>query len=84
VPNLREYAETFGLDAVRVGRLPSRAVLMHPGPMNRGVEMMVDPSTLPNSLIHQQVSNGVSVRMAVLFDLLAGESSASHLSQVAS
>jgi aspartate carbamoyltransferase catalytic subunit len=52
--------------------------------MNRGVEMMVDPSTLPNSLIHQQVSNGVSVRMAVLFDLLAGESSASHLAQVAS
>jgi aspartate carbamoyltransferase catalytic subunit len=46
--------------------------------------MMVDPSTLPNSLIHQQVSNGVSVRMAVLFDLLAGESSATHLAQVAS
>ena len=46
--------------------------------------MLIDPSVLPNSLIHRQVANGVSVRMAVLFDLLAGESSAANLAQVAS
>jgi aspartate carbamoyltransferase catalytic subunit len=46
---------------------------MHPGPMNRGVEMLIDPSDIPNSLIHRQVTNGVSVRMAVLFDLLSAE-----------
>lgn len=84
VPNLREYAEMYGLDAVRVAKLPAHSVIMHPGPMNRGVEMLIDPSALPNSLIHKQVANGVSVRMAVLFDLLAGESSAGHLQQVAS
>jgi aspartate carbamoyltransferase catalytic subunit len=84
VPSLREYGETFGLDAGRVAKLPSTAVIMHPGPMNRGVEMLVDPSALPNSLIHQQVANGVAVRMAVLFDLLAGESSTAHLATVAS
>jgi len=84
VPNLREYAETYGLDGARADMLPAHAVVMHPGPMNRGVEMLVDPSALPNSLIHRQVANGVSVRMAVLFDLLAGESSAANLQQVAS
>jgi aspartate carbamoyltransferase catalytic subunit len=84
VPSLREYGETFGLDAARAAKLPSTAVIMHPGPMNRGVEMLVDPSALPNSLIHQQVANGVAVRMAVLFDLLAGESSTAHLATVAS
>ncbi|MFM7047806.1 MAG: aspartate carbamoyltransferase catalytic subunit [Actinomycetota bacterium] len=84
VPNLREYAESYGLDAVRAAKLPPHAVIMHPGPMNRGVEMLIDPSALPNSLIHKQVANGVSVRMAVLFDLLAGESSAANLQQVAS
>lgn len=84
VPSLREYGETFGLDAARAAKLPSTAVIMHPGPMNRGVEMLIDPSALPNSLIHQQVANGVAVRMAVLFDLLAGESSTAHLATVAS
>jgi aspartate carbamoyltransferase catalytic subunit len=83
VPNLREYAERYGLDAPRAAKLPPHAVLMHPGPMNRGVEMLVDPSLLPNSLIHRQVANGVAVRMAVLFDLLAGESSAANLAPAA-
>jgi aspartate carbamoyltransferase catalytic subunit len=81
VPNLREYAEHFGLDAARADRLTSSAVVMHPGPMNRGVEMLIDPTALKNSLIHRQVSNGVSVRMAVLFDLLAGGQSAVSLQQ---
>ena len=73
VPSLYEYSTTYGLDEKRVAALQASAVVMHPGPMNRGVEMLIDPSEIPNSLIHRQVTNGVSVRMAVLFDLLSAE-----------
>ncbi len=73
VPSLYEYSTTYGLDEKRVVALQTSAVVMHPGPMNRGVEMLIDPSDIPNSLIHRQVTNGVSVRMAVLFDLLSAE-----------
>jgi aspartate carbamoyltransferase catalytic subunit len=70
VPSLREYTTRFGLTAERARRLPEHALIMHPGPMNRGVEIAVDPSELPGSVITQQVTNGIAVRMAVLFDLL--------------
>jgi aspartate carbamoyltransferase catalytic subunit len=70
VPSLREYTSRFGLTPARAARLPEHALIMHPGPMNRGVEMAVDPSELPGSVITQQVTNGIAVRMAVLFDLL--------------
>lgn len=70
LPAISEYSSLFGLTSSRVDRLKSSAVVMHPGPMNRGVEMLVDPREVPGSLIHQQVTNGVSVRMAVLFDAL--------------
>ncbi len=70
VPSLREYSERFGLTAARAARLPEHALVMHPGPMNRGVEILVDPSELPGAVITQQVTNGVAVRMAVLFELL--------------
>ncbi len=70
VPSLREYTTRFGLTADRARRLPEQALIMHPGPMNRGVEMAVDPSELPGAVITQQVTNGIAVRMAVLFDLL--------------
>jgi aspartate carbamoyltransferase catalytic subunit len=70
VPSLREYTSRFGLTAQRAQRLPEHALIMHPGPMNRGVEIAVDPSELPGSVITQQVTNGIAVRMAVLFDLL--------------
>ena len=73
VPSLYEYSTTYGLDEKRVAALQASSVVMHPGPMNRGVEMLIDPSDIPNSLIHRQVTNGVSVRMAVLFDLLSAE-----------
>jgi len=73
VPSLYEYSTRYGLDEKRVGALQTSAVVMHPGPMNRGVEMLIDPGDIPNSLIHRQVTNGVSVRMAVLFDLLSAE-----------
>ena len=74
VPSLREYTSRFGLTPARAARLPEHALIMHPGPMNRGVEMAVDPSELPGSVITQQVTNGIAVRMAVLFELLGSGS----------
>ena len=70
VPNLREYTARFGLTADRAARLSPQALVMHPGPMNRGVEMALDPGELPGAVITQQVTNGIAVRMAVLFELL--------------
>jgi aspartate carbamoyltransferase catalytic subunit len=70
VPSLREYSARFGLTTDRARRLADHALVMHPGPMNRGVEILVDPSELPGAVITQQVTNGVAVRMAVLFELL--------------
>ena len=65
-----EYSARFGLDARRAALLSRDAIVMHPGPMNRGVEMLVDPADLAGSRILAQVENGVSVRMAVLFHLM--------------
>jgi len=76
---MREYSERFGLTAARAERLGKHALVMHPGPMNRGVEILVDPAELPGAVITQQVANGVAVRMAVLFDLLAGPGSEAEL-----
>lgn len=82
VPTLREYGEHYGLTQERAERLSPESVVMHPGPMNRGVEMQIDPQDLTNSLIHRQVTNGVAVRMAVLFDVLSGEHSPSNVSLI--
>lgn len=73
VIGLKEYSDLYALTVERAARLAPHALLMHPGPINRGVEMLVDPSEVPGSRILQQVSNGISVRMAVLFSLLGGE-----------
>ncbi len=70
VPTLREYTAGYGLTPERARRLRPEAIVMHPGPMNRGVEMAVDPAELPGSVVLHQVTNGVAVRMAVLFELL--------------
>jgi aspartate carbamoyltransferase catalytic subunit len=70
VPSLREYTSLYGLTPPRAARLGTHTLVMHPGPMNRGVEMAVDPSELPGSTVLHQVTNGVAVRMAVLFELL--------------
>lgn len=78
--SLREYSQRYALTQSRVQKMGSTSILMHPGPMNRGVEMMVDPSEFSGSRILQQVTNGVSVRMAVLFTLL-GNGSMSVLGQ---
>lgn len=72
-PSIAEYIGRFGLTRARAQRLRPDAVVMHPGPMNRGVE--IDPAVAdgPRSLVTEQVSNGIAVRMAVLFRLLGAE-----------
>ncbi len=71
VPSLREYTATYGLTRDRARLLGDDAVIMHPGPMNRGVEIAAAVADLPGSVVTRQVANGVAVRMAVLFLLLA-------------
>jgi aspartate carbamoyltransferase catalytic subunit len=70
LPSVREYTAGFGLTRERGRLLADRALVMHPGPMNRGVEIAAEVAALPNSLVTRQVANGVAVRMAVLFLLL--------------
>ncbi len=71
-PTVREYSRRYGLDARRMAMLPDHAIVMHPGPMNRGVEIAAEVADADRSVIVEQVSNGVSVRMAVLYLLLGG------------
>ncbi len=71
-PSEREYARRYGLDAARMAALPDEAIVMHPGPMNRGMEIAAEVADSVRSTIVDQVANGVSVRMAVLYLLLAG------------
>ena len=70
VPSLREYTARYGLTAARLARLPDKAIVMHPGPMNRGVEISAEAATSDRAVILDQVRNGVAVRMAVLYLLL--------------
>ena len=73
MPSLREYTAGWGLTARRVERLREHAIVTHPGPMVRGVEIASDVADLPRTVVTQQVANGVAVRMAILFLLLGGE-----------
>jgi len=70
LPSLREYTHHFGLTRRRADLLDTDALIMHPGPMNRGVEIAADVADLPNAVIVDQVRYGVAVRMAVLFQML--------------
>ena len=71
LPSVREYSASYGLTSRRAARLRHDALVMHPGPMNRGVEIADDVAGMARSVVLRQVSNGVAVRMAVLFMLLA-------------
>jgi aspartate carbamoyltransferase catalytic subunit len=71
-PTVREYSRRYGLDAERMAALPEEAVVMHPGPMVRGMEIASEVADSVRSTIVEQVANGVSVRMAVLYLLLGG------------
>jgi len=74
-PSLREYSRLFGMNTERLDRMPSRAIVMHPGPMNRGVEITAHVADSDRSLVLDQVNAGVAVRMAVMYLLLGGEAS---------
>jgi aspartate carbamoyltransferase catalytic subunit len=72
-PSAREYSRRYGMDARRMALLPDHALVLHPGPMNRGVEISAEVADSTRSVIVEQVTNGVAVRMAVLYLLLSGE-----------
>lgn len=71
-PSAREYSRYFGLNADRMAAMKTGAIVMHPGPMNRGLEISAEVADSARSVITEQVTNGVSVRMAILYVLLAG------------
>ncbi|WP_374010417.1 aspartate carbamoyltransferase catalytic subunit [Leifsonia sp. LS-T14] len=71
-PTTREYARRWGLDGERLARLKADSIVMHPGPMNRGLEISAAAADSPRSTVREQVANGVSVRMAALYLLLSG------------
>jgi aspartate carbamoyltransferase catalytic subunit len=73
-PSSLEYSRMYGLDAARMNVLPDHAIVLHPGPMNRGMEISADVADSPRAVMVEQVTNGVSVRMAVLYLLLGGAS----------
>jgi aspartate carbamoyltransferase catalytic subunit len=82
-PSAREYSRRYGLDADRMATLADHAIVMHPGPMNRGLEITAEVADSTRSVIVEQVTNGVSVRMAVLYLLLGGSGSALGVDSVA-
>jgi len=71
-PSTREYGRIWGVNARRMQLLPADSLLMHPGPVNRGVELTSEAMADPRSVIEEQVTNGIAVRMACLYRLLAG------------
>jgi len=72
-PSPREYARLWGADRDRLARLPQGAIVMHPGPMNRGMEITAEVADAPNAVIGEQVRNGIAVRMSCLYLLLGGD-----------
>lgn len=72
-PSIREYRNLYSLSAQRFGRAKKNAIIMHPGPINRGVELTADIADCAKSVILKQVENGIAVRMAVLYLLLGGK-----------
>ena len=71
-PSSQEYSKRFGLNSVRLAKLSKNAIVMHPGPMNRGLEISAESADDLKSVIIDQVNNGVAIRMAVLYELLGG------------
>lgn len=74
LPSLREYSLLYGLNRERLEKTGKDTLIMHPGPMNRGVEIMSEVANSPNAVIEEQVTNGVAIRMAVMYLLMGGSS----------
>ena len=83
-PSLREYASLWGLDSRRLAMMRPESLVMHPGPMNRGVEISAEVSESPRSIILDQVSNGLAVRMSLLYLMLGGREAEVPLEEVVS
>jgi len=83
-PSVREYSRLFGLSRARVDALPEGALVMHPGPMNRGVEIASDVADLPRAVITDQVTNGIAVRMSLLYLMLGGDRTRGELEEARS
>ena len=79
-PSLREYAALWGLDGARLAKMRPDSLVMHPGPMNRGVEISAEVSESPRSIILDQVANGLAVRMSLLYLMLGGREVDGHIS----
>jgi aspartate carbamoyltransferase catalytic subunit len=77
-PSSREYARVWGMNAARLAQCKPEVLIMHPGPMNRGVEVTSEVADHPRAVIIDQVTNGISVRMACLYLLLANDSEVDH------
>ncbi len=73
-PSLREYARLFGLSRAKLSAAKKDVLIMHPGPLNRGVEIEAEVADGPYSVILEQVTNGLAVRMALMYLLLGGKS----------
>ena len=71
-PSAREYSALFGINSERQAKMQSHAIVMHPGPMNRGLEITAEVADSPQSVVIEQVANGVSIRMAILYLFIAG------------
>jgi aspartate carbamoyltransferase catalytic subunit len=74
VPGMREYSALYGMDRARMDALPKHAIVMHPGPMNRGIEISAEVADDPRSVVLEQVSAGVAIRMAVMYLMMGGSS----------
>lgn len=74
-PSLREYTELYGINAARLKMIKPKAIIMHPGPMNRGIEISSEAADCSRSVITEQVTNGIAIRMAILYLLSGGETS---------
>ncbi len=81
-PSSREYARFWGIDRARLAACKDTAIVMHPGPMNRGVEIAPDVADDPRAAITEQVANGIAVRMAVLYLLLGGDAARRHAATI--
>jgi aspartate carbamoyltransferase catalytic subunit len=71
-PSEREYSTLFGIDLERLALTKPETILLHPGPMNRGLEISAEAADSPQSVVVEQVANGVSIRMAILYLFIAG------------
>ncbi len=78
IPSLREYATFYGINKELLDNAKEDAIVMHPGPINRGVEMSPDVADGPRSVILDQVTNGVAVRMALLYLVMGGDNTSAE------